>query len=68
MLEQAPGRACGPVERGAHTGAGSLTGLRFCGGTLLAQPVPERLHTMHSISIKISLSYSGKDILGLGLV
>jgi len=24
MLEQAPGRACGPVERGAHTWAGLL--------------------------------------------
>ena len=26
MLEQAPGRACDPVERGAHGGAGLLAG------------------------------------------
>jgi len=27
VLEQAPGRTCRPVERGAHTGAGLLAGL-----------------------------------------
>ncbi|KAJ7417093.1 hypothetical protein BTVI_33918 [Pitangus sulphuratus] len=27
MLEQDPGRSCGSVERGAHTGAGLLAGL-----------------------------------------
>jgi len=27
MLEQAPRRICGPMERGAHTGAGYLAGL-----------------------------------------
>jgi len=27
LLEQAPARTCGPVERGAHTGAGLLAGL-----------------------------------------
>ena len=26
MLEQAPGRTCGPMERGAHAGAGLLAG------------------------------------------
>ena len=26
-LEQAPGRTCGPMERGAHAGAGLLAGL-----------------------------------------
>jgi len=25
-MEQAPGRTCGPMERGAHTGAGFLAG------------------------------------------
>jgi len=27
MLNQAPGRTCGPVQRGAHAGAGLLAGL-----------------------------------------
>ena len=26
-MEQAPARTCGPVERGAHAGAGLLAGL-----------------------------------------
>jgi len=33
MLEQAPGRTCGPVERGTHTGAGLLAGLVTPWGT-----------------------------------
>ena len=32
-LEQAPGRTCGPVERGAHTRAGLLAGLVTPWGT-----------------------------------
>jgi len=34
-LEQAPARTCRPVERGAHAGAGLLTGL----------VMPWRIHT-----------------------
>ena len=33
MLEQAPGRTCGPIERGAHGGAGLLAGLVTPWGT-----------------------------------
>ena len=33
MLEQAPARTCGPVERAAHTGAGFLAGLVSSQGT-----------------------------------
>jgi len=32
-LEQAPARTCGPMERGAHTGAGLLAGLVTPWGT-----------------------------------
>ncbi|GAB0208359.1 AN1-type zinc finger protein 5-like [Grus japonensis] len=32
-LEQAPGRTCGPMERGAHAGAGLLAGLVTPWGT-----------------------------------
>jgi len=32
-LEQTPGRTCGPMERGAHTGAGLLAGLVTPWGT-----------------------------------
>ncbi|GAB0183028.1 AN1-type zinc finger protein 5-like [Grus japonensis] len=32
-LEQAPGRTCGPVERGAHAGADLLAGLVTPWGT-----------------------------------
>jgi len=32
-LEQAPGRTCRPVERGAHAGAGLLAGLLTLWGT-----------------------------------
>jgi len=32
-LEQAPGNTCGPVERGAHAGAGLLAGLVTPWGT-----------------------------------
>ena len=43
-MEQAPGRTCGPMERGAHAGAGLLSGLVTPWGPTLEQPVPERLH------------------------
>jgi len=33
MLEQAPGSTCGPMEIGAHTGAGLLAGLLAPWGT-----------------------------------
>jgi len=33
VLEQAPARTCGPVKRGAHTGAGLLAGLVTPWGT-----------------------------------
>ena len=33
MLEQVPGRTCGPVERRAHAGAGLLAGLVTLWGT-----------------------------------
>jgi len=33
MLKQAPGRSCGPKERGAHAGAGLLAGLVSPWGT-----------------------------------
>ena len=42
-LELAPGRSCGPVERGAHTGAGLLAGLVTPWGTH-ARAVHEELH------------------------
>jgi len=32
-LEQAPARTCGPMERGAHAGAGLLAGLVTPWGT-----------------------------------
>ena len=44
MLEQAPARTCGPVERGVHTGAGLQAGLVTSWGHTLEQPVPEGLH------------------------
>jgi len=41
-LEQAPGRTCGTVERGAHAGAGLLAGLvTLWKGPTLEKPVPE---------------------------
>ena len=33
VLEQSPARTCGPVERGAHAGAGLLAGLVTPWGT-----------------------------------
>ncbi|GAB0187278.1 hypothetical protein GRJ2_001193100 [Grus japonensis] len=45
-LEQAPGRTCDPMERGAHTGAGLLAGLVTLWGPTLEQSVPEGLHLM----------------------
>jgi len=45
-VEQAPGRTCGPVERGAHAGAGLLAGLICRRGPTLEQSVPEGLHPM----------------------
>jgi len=39
MLEQAPGKTCGPVERGVHTGAGLLAGI-----VTLAGDVPGAVH------------------------
>jgi len=44
MLEQAPARTCGPVETGAHAGAGFMAGLVTPWGPTLEQPVPEGLH------------------------
>jgi len=43
-LEQAPARTCGPVEIGAHAGAGLLAGLVTPWRPMLEQPVPEGLH------------------------
>ncbi|PKU41212.1 hypothetical protein llap_8481 [Limosa lapponica baueri] len=40
MLEQAPGRTCGPVERGAHTAAGE---------PMLEESFPEGLYRMEGI-------------------
>jgi len=37
------GRTCGLIERGAHAGAGLLTGLVTLWGTH-SKPVPEGLH------------------------
>ena len=43
-LEQAPGRTCGPMERGAHAGVGFLAGLVTPRkGPTLEQSVPEGL-------------------------
>ncbi|GAB0179878.1 hypothetical protein GRJ2_000453100 [Grus japonensis] len=44
-LEQAPGRTCGPVKRGAHAGAGFLAGLVTPWGTH-ARAVHEELQPM----------------------
>jgi len=44
-LEQALNRTCGPMERGAHAGAGLLAGLVTpWAGPTLEQPVPEGLN------------------------
>ena len=44
MLEQVPGRTCGPMERGAHARAGLVAWLMTLWGTTLEQPIPEGLH------------------------
>ena len=54
MLEQASGRTCRPVERGAHTGAGLLARLVTPQGSTLEQAVPEGLHPMegtHAVAV-----------------
>jgi len=43
VLEQASARTCGPVGRGAHTGADMLAGLVTLWGPTLEQSVPEGL-------------------------
>jgi len=57
VLEQAAGRTCGPMERGAHAGAGLLAGLVTPWGPMLEQPVPEGLHPVgrtHAFRIRLS--------------
>jgi len=64
VLEQAPGRTCGPVERGAHAGAGLLAGLVTLWGPTLEQPVPEGLHPVggtHAGAVCEELQPVGKD-------
>jgi len=46
MLEQAPGRTCGPMERGAHDGADLLAGLVTLWGTHAGAVCPEGVHPM----------------------
>lgn len=46
MLEQASSRTCGPMEREARVGAGSLAGLATPWGPTLQQCDPEGLHPM----------------------
>lgn len=43
-------RTCGPVERGAHSGAG----LSLHGGAMLEQPMPEGLCPTEGIMLKSS--------------
>jgi len=47
-LEQSPARACGPVKRGAHAGAGLLAGLVIPWGTH-AGAIHEDLHPVGGI-------------------
>ena len=49
MLEQVPARTCGPVERGAHAGAGLLAGLVTPWVPTMEQPVPEGLQPVGRI-------------------
>ncbi|GAB0192340.1 L-threonine dehydratase catabolic TdcB-like [Grus japonensis] len=52
-LEQAPGRTCGPVERGAHARAGLLAGLVDpVGDPMLEQFAPEGLHPMEETTLE----------------
>lgn len=46
VLEQAPGRSCGSMERGACAGASLLAGLVTPQGPTVNQPDPEGLHSM----------------------
>jgi len=46
VLQQAPARTCGPVERAAHAGAVLLAGLVTLWGPMLDDPVPEGPHPM----------------------
>jgi len=51
-LEQAPGKTCGSVERGAHAGAGLLAGLVTPWGPVLEQSVPEGLHAVEETMLE----------------
>jgi len=67
VLEQAPARTCGPVQRGAHTGAGFLAGLVTPWGPTLEQPVPEGLHPMgrtHTGAVHEELQPVGRTHVG----
>jgi len=77
-LEQAPGRTCGPVERGACAGAGSWQDLWTCGersppwtrllvGPVALKSVPEGLHPMegtHTAAIREELQPMGRTRAG----
>jgi len=51
VLEQAPGRTCGPVQRGAHAGAGLVAGLVTPWGTH-AGAVHEELQPMGGTTLE----------------
>jgi len=66
-MEQAPARTCGPVERGAHAGAGLLAGLVTPWGPMLEQPVSEELHSMgrtHGGAVREELHPMGRTHFG----
>jgi len=64
---EAHARTCGPVERGAHTGAGLLAGFVTPWGPTLEQPVPEGLHPMgrtHAGAVHEELQPKGRTLVG----
>jgi len=67
VVEQAPARTCGPVERGAHAGADLLAGLVTLWGPTLDQPVPEGMHPMgrtHAGVVREELQPVGRTHVG----
>jgi len=67
VLEQAPARTCGPVERETHAGAGLLAGLVTPWGPTLEQPVSEGLHLIdgtHAGAVCEELQYMGRTHVG----
>lgn len=59
MLGQAPGGICGPMERGAHAGAGLLAGLVTSQGPTLEQSAPEGLEGTHDGALQEELHLTG---------